>query len=588
MEIDDPAYEPLAFSTPVTTTGTPNSPLRVCPQTRTVKYSTTWYHLKGSPEFDICSWCFNKYVSSSSLTHEFENVVKSGVSCRFNVPRVTKTLWPEAQRIVSVDPLRNFISRRVTIPACTKAAGAVGTDGVKWFGLATGELGMVACEACHEDIVLGTSFAGRFCPLKEVQGTSDRWTCTLSYDYVSRAPQALSKRSDLDAAWGQFIEAATKRMGLPQCDGTESIATRCNWYRPKQPVANLDFCEACYLDKLAMTPYANDFADTAEGFEEKLCMRSCDLQLINLGECIHVARVKSLGIDVILKAAAQIASSPRCFKSKGITDGKFYNFNGGAAANFGVCEACYAGILVPHGVDTFFAPEPQLVAGTAWCAFNPSLSRFNGLVDSWLEASETGVWGTYETWVRKYAALPVCPNFNLAANSKWYGWQDCTICPECFEVAAEGTSLVSSMDMHNVVIEGETLCCMYSDRMRGKYKEACEAGDATELRAFCRKRWETYQQTVPRFKMLAEMQSMQSAMAMSNMMLSMSYQHANAMSDWVSPSGHEYGNSSVGYHSSQYGVDSAEAWNKGQAGFAQARGGVAEASYLKDIWQAVE
>ncbi|CRK42043.1 hypothetical protein BN1723_005242 [Verticillium longisporum] len=588
MEIEDPTYEPLAFATLVTATHTPNLPLRICPQTRDVNYQTTWHNLRGYADFGICSWCFNKYIGSSQLTHEFDSEIKSGLTCRFNVPRITKSLWPDAKQTGKLGLLRDYISRRPSVPACTKAAGAVGADGVKWFGLAAGELGMVACEACHEDIVLGTAFAGRFCPLKQIQGASERWTCTISYTYVSRALQILSRRKDQNTAWTEVIEATRKRMALPICEGKEINAIQCNWYRPKQSVADLDFCETCYLDQLAMTPYADDFADTAEGVEEKLCMRACDLQLINLGECVYLARTKGLSVQVILEAAAKIASSPRCFKGRGITDGKFYNFKSGSAANYGVCEACHAGILVQHGVEYFFGSEPQLVAGTAWCAFNPSVARFNGLVDHWQHASETGYWGAYETWVKKYAALPVCPNFNLAAKSKWHGWQDCTICPECYGTAVEGTSLAASMELHDVLIEGETLCCMYSDRMRGKYKEACEAGDATELRAFCRKRWETYQQTVPRFKMIYQTQGMQSAMAMSNMMLSMSYQHANAMSDWVTPSGYEYGNSSVGYHSSQYGVDSAEAWNKGQAGFAQARGGVAEASYLKDIWQAVE
>ncbi|KAM0327174.1 hypothetical protein ACHAQA_006306 [Verticillium albo-atrum] len=337
-----------------------------------------------------------------------------------------------------------------------------------------------------------------------------------------------------------------------------------------------------------MTPYADDFADTGEGFEEKLYMRSCDLQLISMAECIYVARTKGLGIGDVLKAASKIASSPRCFKGTGIDNGKFYNFASGSAANFGICEACHAGIMVPHGMASFFAPEPQLVPGSALCAFNPGVDRFQGLIDNWIQANETGAWGGYERWVEKFAALPTCPNFNLAANRKWYGWQDCTICPDCFESVAEGTSLVGSMELHGVLIPEEKLCSLYSNLMRSKYRQACEAGDATELRTFTRKRWETYLQTVPRFKMLAEMQSMQQSLAMSKMMLGLSYQHANAMSDWVTPSAYEYGNSSTGYHSSQYGVESAKAWDEGQAGLARANGPVAEAAYLKDIWQAVE
>lgn len=583
----DILYDPLALATPITASGTPNTPLRCCPQTRIVQYSTTWYYLKGQPEFGICSWCFSKYIAPSSLTHEFEKTVKTGGSCRFNVPRVTKSLWPEAQTTGSLDRLRDYTSRRLTILDCKKKAGAVATDGIKWFRFTRDELpGMAVCEACHEDLVLATSFADRFAPRS--QPADARFVCDMTPTYIPRALEILSQRRDQETAWTEFVKAVEKRAFLPACEEQAVLATSRNWYRPKQHVPNLDFCEACFLDSFGMTPLEDHFAETGESFEQKLYMRTCDLQLVNLGECVSVCRTKGLGIDFLLQAAARISSSPRCFKKTDIVDGRFYNFASGAAANFGICEACHAGILVPHGVDHFFASEPQLVAGPAYCAFNPSIARFSQYVASWQEATETGSWNSYENWVCKFAALPVCPNFNLAANRKWYGWHDCTICQDCFQAVADGTSLVGVMELHETLLEEEKLCCLYSDRMRAKYQQACEAGDPTELRAFSRQRWEVYQQTVPRFKMLYEMQSMQQALGMSQMMLSQSYQHANAMSDWVSPSQYEYGNSSTGYHSSQYGVDAAQAWDEGQASFARARGPVAEAGYLQTVWKAVE
>jgi hypothetical protein len=482
--------------------------------------------------------------------------------------------------------MKDFIARRLTIPACKKTS--VGTDGVKWFSFVHNGHWPV-CEACHEDLVLGSPFTDHIAPLTEEHGATVRWTCTLSFEYIARALAVLSARADRAAAWQELLAAVDRRARLPECEGREVQATRCNWYRPARgEAANLDFCEACFLDKLGMTPLGARFAETGEDFMEKLRMRFCDMQLINVRECIHVCRTKGLGGEALMKALAKIAASPRCFRNLGIDNGKFYNFAGGAAANFGICEGCFAGIVAPHDVDAFFATQPKLVEGSAWCAFNPSVTRFDGLISHWAEATETGVWSAYETWVRKYASLPVCPNFNLAAKRNWHGWHDLPICQECFETVAEGTSLAPTMELRDAQIEEERLCALYSDRMRAKYKEACEAGDAAGLRAYNKHRMETYYRTVPRCKMLAEQQKMQAMLGMSQMMLSMSYQHANAMSDWVSPSKYEYGNSSVGYHSSQYGVESAKAWDEGQATLARANGPLAEAEYLSGIWKAVE
>ncbi|KAH7354495.1 hypothetical protein B0T11DRAFT_230926 [Plectosphaerella cucumerina] len=578
----DPIYDPLALAAPIGTSA--GSALRLCPGLRTVSYATTWHHLKGFPDFGICSFCFSKHIESSPLAHEFDAIVKTKGLCRFNVPRVTKSLWPEAQRTSSVAALRDYVSRRITIPACTKKGGAVGADGVKWFGLVGGELGMVACEACHEDEVAGTSFAGRFEPLKQVQGASERWICTISYEHVSRCLQIFSACD----AWSEFVAAAGKRMALPDCSETMGSATSRNWYRPIRPTGDLDICEACYLDSLALTDLGEHFAETGESFEQKLCMRICDLLLMNLSEALVVCRTKGLGIDAFLRAAGKIASSPRCYKKAGITDGRFYNFAGTSAANFGVCEGCHAGILEPHGVAPLFGSEPKLIQGTAWCAFNPSVERFGGLVDHWLEAVETGAWPTYERWVSRFAALPTCPNFNMVAGRRWYGWDDLPMCPECYETVAEGTQLASSFELRDTSVEGERLCSAYSQHMRGRWAEAISAGDAAGLREFNKYRMSVYAQTVPRFKMLAQMQTMQNQLALSQMMLGLSLQHADAISGWGGSSGYEYGNSSLGYHSSQYGVDSAKAFDEGRATMARANGPIAEASYLKDVWQAVE
>jgi hypothetical protein len=581
--------EPEGLVSRMRLSGDPDPALRVCPNKNSLDYSTTWYYLDAEPSFLICTRCYEKHIKASALASSFKHDTKPQGRCRFYVPRVSRFLWPTAKRTGDLEPLANYMKRRVSIPDCKQWDGVLGKDGIRWFGLVSRDIEyFAACEACYEDVLLDSSFRDRFHPHPTVQGAGEKWICDLSADYARRAAEKFPLRKDIDNAWGEFMETLKKCFALPKCDGQAVVATGSQWYRPKQRVEDLDFCETCFLNNFGMTSFESEFERVNESFEQRLCMRICDLHPINIREAIWVCRSKRWNFDIYIEIVRKILSYPRCSKHKGIANGKWYNFRS-TVDNYGVCEACHAGILVPHGVAEYWTPEPSRLShdGEAFCAFNPTVLRYNDFIKRWIEAIHTGVWSTYEDYVRKWAAIPVCQGLNKVQDKEWYGWNDCTICPQCYTGFAAGTSLVESFELNNTRIDAMTMCCLYSPRMKEKYAAACAVGDPAELLEFSLKRSLIYEETVPRVQMLSRMQSMSHGLAISQMMLSQAYAQSNAMKDWVTPSPVQYGNSSVGYYSSVEGVEGAKLRDEASASLTN-QSYLGQAEILAERWKTVE
>lgn len=220
------------------------------------------------------------------------------------------------------------------------------------------------------------------------------------------------------------------------------------------------------------------------------------------------------------------------------------------------------------------------------------------------EAGQEGVWSQYADNVRKYASLPECPTINHVPSRRWYGWQDCLICPDCFEdiTQVEGQSatpasratdgLVKKMELHNQVIEDIRMCCMYSPRMRQKYAEARARGnDPTELIEFSRQRHGVYARTIPRIKMLRGIQEMQMQTAMTAGFASLMHNGAgNIQSIAGATDGYLHGNNQIGWHDTVNGATGAQLFNDMQSGFAAAgaSGPWVEIFQLRLQWEQVE
>lgn len=199
------------------------------------------------------------------------------------------------------------------------------------------------------------------------------------------------------------------------------------------------------------------------------------------------------------------------------------------------------------------SPTMRTAASTSLCSFNPTHPRHEQYLARLAEAVDTGVWARFAAYVRRWASVPPCPRAELVAGRRWYGYGDMTVCPECWgtfchpdppstyppstssssysassyasssnttspTMSSSSASVLSSssssssalsplpVPLRNELISKSRMCCLYSPRMRAKWREACVRGDPTELVEFSRLRMATYGQTMLQIKTLQHLQ----------------------------------------------------------------------------------
>lgn len=598
--------------------GSPNEVMYDCPGlSRVVDYPTSWYRLPDIPGFLVCTYCYTKHIAGTCHASAFSEVTLPEGTCYFNVPRVVDSLWLTV--VGDLHPFREFAKRRVGIPSCA--------EGTKWFEAPGGKLpvGFRVCEACYEDHIqtlpaLARSF--HVCPV-EIQGDGG---CQLRFPYLVRAWAECASQKGIseDDSWAEFAAAVKRRMSLATCDGTTVPLQSRPWRSPRGQPAMI-FCEACFLDQVGMTPFEREFesgtptapppvppprpsatasrligsllggASSVDGSNQEQGW-ACQAQNVAVAVLLSVA-LQRQDFHVFLRGAATIVASSPCTE-QGIAGGSWFTLAGRRPLpNFYVCAACYVGIIQPYGLDRFFtaaatsdtiAPSPPTTPHL--CAFHPSSPNFRSHILRLSEAVDTGLWPRFASSVRKTAAPP-CPRSNLTPNLIWYGYQDCGICPACYEEVCADTALAPHMPIQAALVTGPTMCSMYSPRMRALYADACAANDPSRLVEFAHARALKHANTLLRADAMRRIRTMQTLQAVHQGSLSAMYSAGQSFSLAAgTTSAYAYGNNALGWHPTQSGAMAAQAMHNMQTGFAQANGAddAMEIARLEAMWLEVE
>ncbi|WQF88858.1 hypothetical protein CDEST_13872 [Colletotrichum destructivum] len=571
----------------VTDDGQPSDTIWECPEQRELDYEADWFRLASAPEFLVCTRCREMYLSGTSLAASLERVRLATGRCRFNVPRITRLLLPEYLKHGDEGPIREFMSSRPSVPECKGQKGAKGGEGIKWFKPLDSRLeGVVSCEACFEDVVLSTSFRQHFVAYDTPQPADATWTCDVSLPFIGRSLVKYSKKP-VDA-WEEWVQAAVKHMNLPQCEKKSVSSSSRRWMELRgQRFPSLKICERCYEETIALTtldenfemvpqePSATglDWMDVALGYRtEEPAHWFCSAAEMPVYVSIAAAKSQK-DIGVLYKALEAIVSSSPCTE-KGIVGGTWYTLRGGGCDSYNLCAACHAAYVGTWQLDRLYQRvEGQDGSLALLCSFQRSAPRWLQHMYRMQEGIETGVWSRYAGFVRKFDGVPDCAREEQVPNRRWYGWDDCTICPECYVTFCKESSPLPGveMDYDNHLVADLRMCCMYSPRMRGKWTEACTKGDAGGLVDFSRARHGAYQQTVLQVKMLRQMQEMQMMNAMHAGFMSVTYQGIEGLRVVSGTTdGYEHGGGALGWHATAEGATSAAFRNQMQAGMSQA------------------
>ncbi|KAM5373934.1 hypothetical protein ACJZ2D_006763 [Fusarium nematophilum] len=575
---DGPRGPPL-----IRATGDPDEVISCCPESRVVSYPLTWYRIPDIPEYPVCSRCHADHIVGTYLAHHFEKVQQpegTEYACGFWRPRIKEVLWPQAARSNDITALKDFMKKRLEIKPCKGRAAVTGNEGFKWYSMAQNEInGFVTCEACYEDRVVGTAFESRFSPSRE-HPAEEKWECDMCIPYIQQAVVKMAKEND----WAGFVAAAQRRIELPACDGQKVRNNTRNWFI-REDIEGLHVCEACYLDKVALTRFANEFVQhvQATGFDAFLqnlgVEWACNLHDSAISMTVALeAALYQRNPSVFFNAAKAITTLVPCTKH-GIIRGNWWTVAGGCP-EVSICEACYKGILETAGVAQFFEKAERDQTIDIFCTFCPATPRFSQFATKYNEALNRGVFSYYSDFVKKWAGVPVCPGIKHRQKTTWWGYGEALFCQDCYLSFVADTSLAEHIPVKGVFDERPLCCQIWSPRMRKMWLEVCAAGPPgspesekalDEFRAFGTRRMQVYNATVPQIEMIHFTREMKMMNAMHQGQLSIMYQGMNSMAAVSGTTdGYLHGNSSIGYYETEHGATSAQMMNNMQAGMADA------------------
>ncbi|KAI0968096.1 hypothetical protein F4678DRAFT_202179 [Xylaria arbuscula] len=473
-------------------------------------FSTDWYWHPEAPEYLICSRCYVDHIYGSRYRAAFQKAQLNDSkprACRFSKPRVKDYLWPEALATGSLQLVLGLMRKRSAILDCKGADGVKGkfAEGITWY--TTPEIpAFLSCQACYEDKLLtNPKFAPHFKVHTETQPADALWACDMPVSYIEREYEEKGKKDD----WSGFVAEAKARISERPCPGTKKIPSYGrNWYVPRAGPDGLILCAACYCDHVIHSGEESKWeiaqALTQSRDREVRCARG----VFNIRILMAQAYEKK-DFGLFWRAVERLRHEKGC-EDTGIVDGTWYMLPSNAAG-FGVCAACYVAILEPLDVARFWVRKADVPLGAkVLCCFNITHPRLFRFVPRLLEMYFTLDPKALDEYASVYAAIPVCLRDEDKPGRRWYGWQDCTICPECYLDFARHSPLEKLMGLRDAQVAESRMCEMYSPRMRKLYTECGSKNppDLEPLLEYSVERRQIYAETIPKIRTILSQQRM--------------------------------------------------------------------------------
>ncbi|KAI1258160.1 hypothetical protein MGN70_001207 [Eutypa lata] len=456
-----------------------------------VTFTTDWYWHPQAPEFWICSKCYTDHIRRTQFRDTFTHGRPTDGNprlCRFSKLRMRDCLFKAAISSGHLHPaLLDWMRFRPTIPNCRGTDGVKAEAGIEWYKARGTDIPhFVCCRACYEDVVLaspGLSACFERAP-PQPQDPKAIWSCDMAIPYVAKEYEGRGKLNDGRGDWIGFATEAKARMSLQPCPGIKPASTwRRPWFVPTVPglEGRVVACAACYCDRVAHTGEEPRWRQAAELSKETGRRVRCDLGAFNvrilMGRCHDTQDFAPWWRGVAALQTEQFCDE------KGIPPDSvsWYTLKRTNPPGFQVCHACYLCVVEPMNLAPFFERKQLDPTGkeNVLCCFNITHPRIGrGFLPRLLEAyftRDTTALGAYAT---EYASIAPCPREDDAAGKRWFGWRDCTICPECWhEFGRHHAPLADKVELRGDVVEGKTMCEMYSPRMRKLYLECNSNGD---------------------------------------------------------------------------------------------------------------
>ncbi|WXC56642.1 hypothetical protein SNK03_002575 [Fusarium graminearum] len=498
-----------------------------------------WFYYPSVPEFVICARCYVDHIYDTEFRSSFKKTFHSDGEkrkCRFSSRRVKDHLFPAAVNSGSLDQLVEYMHKRITIKDC-REQNAV--EGELWYKAADIPNGTI-CQACFEDGLITSSFA-KYYTLQESQGGAN---CDLSMWFLKRKFMEYAKEN----RWQEFCRQFNDRAQLPDCPKLNVVkASNYTWYKPKSGPEGLQACGACYHDYFLASEDEDKWNQIIGGDFGTRC---------NLGQLNHVIPMHQAMDDedrsLFWNAAKEIDKYPFC-NSQGTKGGVWYTLINDAP--WGICAACYEGIVKPVGGSRWFMRDTDVTPdGVYMCGFNFGHTRAFKALETYANARNWGDGRMLLDWAAQWGSVEPCPGIKFSKNRRWWGWGDAAICEECYNSFAQGTALEPQFALTGQKEpEKERMCDLFSSRMRSRYDEACTTGNLEGFLIMAEQRHIVYTQTIMQCEEILNQQKIAAVQAQMLGTQGTFYKSMGMTHDLAVGHTHTVGNAYAGYgHENEY------------------------------------
>lgn len=563
-------------------------------------FATTWYYHPDTSDFLVCSRCYTDHILCTQFSSTFQNLVPNDGKprvCRFSKPRMRDHVFPRAVVTSYLQPVIDYMRRRSTIPDCRGADGVLGSAAaaasITWYIAADNTIpGFLACEACYEDYAASIPSLSNFIkPHHQKQGPKEIWACDFALPFIQKQYDADGKTPNHRDGWRNFSVEAKSRIGIARCSQTQSIRSfGKKWFQPISGPDSIISCAACYCDQVIHTGEESKWR-IAPGLTE-----ARDMQVrCSLGGRfnIRVAMAQAHEIKdftVFWNTIRRLESHKTC-EDDGVQDAVWWTLPHDPKG-FQVCGACYIAICEPLSVSSFFSKKVGVSDGAKLrCCFNIAHPRLRYYMPRLLEMYFTHNPTALVEYAKLYADIQPCSRDNEVQGARWYGWEDCKVCAECYQDFARHHQLLADqMTLRNTLIQQSTICEMYSSQMRQLYL-ACSrkpAADPSELLQFAQRRRQIYYQTVPQMKQIIQQQKL--ALGQQRMLNSMSsfYTNSGQIQQITNGSSFTYSAPGLGTFKTMDELQGAAYGSQAMGIVADGHGALGMVKMLEQQWRAVE
>ncbi|KAL3491655.1 hypothetical protein BJX62DRAFT_225030 [Aspergillus germanicus] len=443
------------------------------------------------------------------------------------------------------------------------------------------------CVYCYEKHIQSGTFEGEF-----HSWTSPAGSCPQCLFSCPRIEDDIWPRAVHSGNLRELLDFFARRLSIPNCPRQRGVPATENvkWYQPRDKRKFPDFlaCQACYEDVLLSGALRDEFI-LFTGTQAKETLFICDAA--NL--FVRKLATKTNSMDIFIPEIIRHLRLPECEKNGKLTDGP--------SSSITICERCFEEYAAHTDFETYFQPTARpnaqhrcmLGLWQSRSVWDEALALHNFLLweRTMLEVNNTPLCTLEIAHDVPVYQIPGVENFdlNLTSGRTWYGNDSCWICPACYEEVVRDSYLAKQgyFPPTPVTLTEETVCDLYSPRMRSKFKTACTAQDATAFLTFATHRKNIYTQTVPEMRALVARSKHNLSMQKMYNTTSSAYNNMDGMGMY--DTGIRYTGSGVaGVFRTHWGVEGAAMGQTALGYMQQIQVDAARVRYLQGVWDGVE